>query len=156
MYNCVKGVIPSDEVQHDGSELLADCSSEQPPVVAQRTCHFTNHHKNKQHWHSEQSHLILFYLFRDCIICIDKILPGECVHRKFSLTDCTTRMIRGYQKEAEKSNRKKTSLDSWIRRMILQRIRKSLPWKSNRETIRLTLMMSPRKRLHFNLNLNQK
>jgi hypothetical protein len=97
----------------------------------------------------------IIYLFRDCIVCIDKILPGECVHRKFSLTDCTTRMIRGYQKEAEKSNRKKSSLDSWIRRMILQRIRKSLPWKLNRETIRLTLMMSPRKRLHFNLNLTK-
>ena len=33
----------------------------------------------------EPSNVVLLYLFRYCIICIDKILPGECVNRKFSL-----------------------------------------------------------------------
>jgi hypothetical protein len=34
-----QSIIPSDEVQHDGSELLVDCSFEQPPMAAQRRCY---------------------------------------------------------------------------------------------------------------------
>jgi len=29
----VRGILPSDEAQHDGSEHHADCSSEQQPVT---------------------------------------------------------------------------------------------------------------------------
>jgi hypothetical protein len=33
------------------------------------------------------------YLFRYCIICVDKILPGEIVKKTFSLTDSRISMI---------------------------------------------------------------
>lgn len=49
----------------------------------------------------------------------------------------------------------KSSLDSWVCRMILQRIRKSLPGNSNRETISLMLVTQPWKRGHFKLKLNR-